>query len=296
MTLYGNVDIRQVNLSFRVSGLVKKMNFDEGNIVKTGQIVAELDSRPYTDEVNIAKADLENSKANLLKFQNGNRKQEIASAKARMQQEEANYKKALLLYKRQKEVICKGAVSLQALDDSESFMKEALARLKTTQEEFDLAQEGFRQEDILQAKALFEMAKARLDRARTNLNDTKIIAPNEGTILTRIQEPGSVVNVASPVYTLSLKSPVWIRTYIEEPNLGKISPGMKTEVYTDSRPNKPYEGHIGFISPVAEFTPKNVETTSLRTDLVYRLRVIVDNPDKGLRQGMPITVKVKLLN
>jgi HlyD family secretion protein len=112
-------------------------------------------------------------------------------------------------------------------------------------------------------------------------------------ILTRIREPGSVINAGEPVYTLSIDSPVWVRTYVSEPNLGKIYPGMQAEVYTDTKTNPTYYGHIGFISPVAEFTPKTVETTELRSDLVYRLRVIVDNPDRGLRQGMPVTIRLK---
>jgi HlyD family secretion protein len=93
---------------------------------------------------------------------------------------------------------------------------------------------------------------------------------------------------------LQLLSPVWIRTYVTERDLGRIRLGMPADIYTDSRPNKPYHGQIGFISPVAEFTPKNVETTNLRTDLVYRLRVIVSDRDYGLQQGMPVTVKLKL--
>jgi HlyD family secretion protein len=79
---------------------------------------------------------------------------------------------------------------------------------------------------------------------------------------------------------------------VPEPELGLIHPGQPALVVTDSRPDRPYEGQIGFISPVAEFTPKSVETPELRTDLVYRLRVVVDDPDPGLRQGMPVTVRI----
>ena len=82
-----------------------------------------------------------------------------------------------------------------------------------------------------------------------------------------------------------------MRTYVNERDLGLIRPGMPAAVITDSAPDRPYSGHIGFISPTAEFTPKTVETRELRTDLVYRLRVVVDNPDGGLRQGMPVTVQ-----
>ena len=94
------------------------------------------------------------------------------------------------------------------------------------------------------------------------------------------------------VYTVSLTGDVWVRAYVAEPDLGRIHPGMIVEVTTDTAPNKPYKGRIGFISPVAEFTPKSVETPDLRTDLVYRLRVIIDQPDTGLRQGMPVTIRL----
>jgi HlyD family secretion protein len=109
-------------------------------------------------------------------------------------------------------------------------------------------------------------------------------------LLTRIAEPGAIVAAGQTVATLSLNDPIWVRAYVPEPDLGKIWPGMPAEILTDSRPDRPYKGHVGFISPEAEFTPKNVETPRLRTDLVFRLRVVADNPDEGLRQGMPVTV------
>jgi HlyD family secretion protein len=111
-------------------------------------------------------------------------------------------------------------------------------------------------------------------------------------VLTRAVEPGAIVAAGNPVYTLSLESPVWVRTYIDEPDLGNVHPGMKAVVVTDSGGR--YEGHVGFISPEAEFTPKSVQTTDLRTALVYRLRVVVDAPDTGLRRGMPVTVRIRL--
>ena len=132
---------------------------------------------------------------------------------------------------------------------------------------------------------------ARLEQAKTRLRDTEILAPNDGVILTRVREPGAVVPQGEPVYTLALDNPVWIRTYVDEPRLGTVHPGQKALVLTDS--GGQYVGYVGFISPQAEFTPKTVETSQLRTDLVYRLRVIVNAPDKGLRQGMPVTVRLE---
>jgi HlyD family secretion protein len=171
-----------------------------------------------------------------------------------------------LLWKRRLELFETGAVSQEDIDQAVSSKNVSLANLRE--------------------------AEAALGVAKTNLRETEIFCPSDGIILTRIREPGTVVKEADPIYTLSLLSPVWVRAYVSEPNLGKIYPNMPAEIYTDTHGGKVYHGHIGFISPVAEFTPKTVETTQLRTDLVYRLRIIADNPDQGLRQGMPVTVKL----
>ena len=294
LTIYGNIDIRQVNLSFRVSGRISNMIFEEGDTVRKGQVVSILDAKPYLDNFQKAMAELGNAKANYLKYKNGTRKQDKEIAKSTLYEKEAAFENAFATYSREHCVKNTGSISAQEFDKTENQKKAADAQLKTAQEQLDLALEGFRYEDILAAKAQVGIAKASLESTKTQLSDTKILAPTDGIILTRIQEPGAIVAAGDPVYTLSLFKPIWVRTYVSEKELGKIYPGMQAAVYTDSRPKKPYYGQIGFISPVAEFTPKNVETTELRPDLVYRLRVIIPRPDYGLRQGMPVTVKLKL--
>ncbi|MFA6988577.1 MAG: secretion protein HlyD [Candidatus Gastranaerophilaceae bacterium] len=294
LTLYGNVDIRQVNLSFRVAGRISKMIFEEGDTVKKGQVISILDSKPYLDNFSKALAELGNAKANYLKYKNGTRPQDKEIAKSTLAEKEAAFENAFAVYSRENCVKNVGSISAQEFDKTENQKKAADAQLKTAKQQLNLALEGFRYEDVLAAKAQVAVAKASLESTKTQLSDTKILAPTDGIILTRIQEPGAIVAEGAPVYTLSLFKPVWIRTYVSEKDLGNIYPGMKAEVFTDTRPDKPYYAQIGFISPVAEFTPKNIETTELRTDLVYRLRVIINNPDYGLRQGMPVTVKLKL--
>ncbi len=240
LTLYGNVDVRQVNISFRVAGQVDELLFEEGDWVEKGRLMATLNRTPYTSQVSEAKANLQAVGANL-----------------------AN---AEILLKRREELIGSGSVAVENLDD-------ALAS-----------------RDALLAESA--SAEAALAVAQDNLAFTEAYAPTDGIILTRIREPGTVVNPADPVYTLSISSPIWVRAYVSEPDLGKIYYGMDAEVTTDTKGAPIYQGKIGFISPVAEFTPKTVETTQLRTDLVYRLRIYVDNPDKVLKQGMPVTVKL----
>jgi HlyD family secretion protein len=292
LTLYGNVDIRQVELGFRVAGRIAELRVQEGDSVKKGELLATLDDRPYMDTLDVAMADLAAREADFKKFSGGSRPQEIAAAKANVAEREATLKNAENLVERRQALLKSGTVSREAYDDAVRARDEARARLQSTRESLKLVTAGFRDEDIDVAKAQLQAAQARVDSAKTSLADTQLYAPEGGIILTRVREPGAIVAAGATAYTLSLTDPVWIRTYVAEPRLGRIVPGAKVQVYTDTAPNKPYSGQIGFVSPVAEFTPKTVETADLRSDLVYRVRVIVTNPDNGLRQGMPVTVRL----
>lgn len=242
IVLFGNVDVRQVDISFRVPGKVAELCFEEGDFVQKDCLMAVLDKSPYDSQIAQAKANLDSVKANL--------------ANANIQ---LNRRSAAVGF---------GGVSKEDLDNASASSNVLLANVNS--------------------------AEAALNIALDNMNYTEVRAPVDGIILSRIREPGTVVNASEPVYTLSVCSPVWIRAYVDEPQLGKIFYGMKAEIHTDS--GQVYSGQIGFISPVAEFTPKTVETAKLRTDLVYRLRIYADNPDNYLKQGMPVTVKLHLEN
>jgi HlyD family secretion protein len=242
LTLYGNVDVRQVDLGFRVGGRVSTMVYEEGDLVEAGTWMAQLDQQPYLDQERQARAALQSAEISLHNAQR--------------------------LFDRRQELLGDGSISREDYENAETSLRVASATLQEN--------------------------RALLGVAKTNSSDTVIHAPTTGTILTRIREPGTIVNVGDPIYSLSVLSPVWVRAYVSESELGMIYPGMAADIYTDTPGGPVYQGHIGFISPVAEFTPKTVQTTQLRTDLVYRLRIIADNPDRYLRQGMPVTVKLPL--
>jgi len=292
LKIQGNVDIRQVNLGFRVSGRIREMRFEEGDPVRAGDLIAVLDEGPYQDQVNLAKAQLAQSTANLTKAINGSRPQEIDQARAQVAQAQANVENADLTFQRESDLRRTNAISKQELDNATATRDANRAQLRSAQANLALLEAGSRQEDIDAAGALVQHDKANLETAELNLSDCKLLAPTDGMIITRALEPGAIVAAGTNVYSICLYSPVWIRTYVDERDLGRIYPGMKALVYTDTNPEKPYQGQIGFISPVAEFTPKTVETRELRTDLVFRLRVVVQHPDRYLRQGMPVTVRL----
>ncbi|MBY0264242.1 MAG: secretion protein HlyD, partial [Holosporales bacterium] len=292
LVLSGNVDIRQVDLGFRVSGRLAKMLFEEGDEVKTGDLLAVLDKAPYEASLAIAQGQLLQAEANYAKLVHGSRPQEIEEARALAREQQAAFENADTTFTRQRNQLKVGSTSQQAYDDALTQRRETDALLKNALEALSLAEEGFRQEDIDAGRAARETAKAQLQSAKVDFQDTEIHSPSDGIILTRVREPGAIVAPQSIVYSLTLHKPVWIRAYVSEPNLGRLKPGMKVLVFTDTNPDKPFTGQIGFISPQAEFTPKTVETTELRTDLVYRLRIFVEDPKGNLRQGMPVTVKI----
>jgi HlyD family secretion protein len=292
LELHGNVDIREVNLGFRVSGRILEVNRDEGDAVKAGEILARLDDEPYRREAEESRAQVASLRARLQLMESGNRPQEIAQARALLREREVTATNAAITGKRTEELFATRAVSIQERDDAQARSREADARVNSAREQLSLLEAGFRTEDIAQAKAELARAEANLAAAELRIQDTVLKAPSDGVILTRAQEPGAVLQPGATVLTLSLVRPVWVRAYVSEPDLGRIHPGLKVEVRSDSRPGQPYQGQIGYISPRAEFTPKNVETAELRTSLVYRLRVVVENPDDALRQGMPVNVTV----
>lgn len=247
LTLYGNIEIRQVDMSFQVSGQIAQMLKEEGDKVQKGELIAVLDDRDYNANLLKAQADVERT----LALKND------AEAKFNRQ---------------------------APLTEDNTISKQEYDTLLNTKDK---------------SKADYNMALASLEYAKNQLEYTKIYAPDEGTIMVRVQEPGATVSKGQIIYTISKTTPVWIRAYVNETDLGNITYGQKAKIYTDTiDPNtgakRSYDGYVGYISPVAEFTPKTVQSTDLRTDLVYRIRVYIDEVDDFLRQGMPTTIKIDL--
>ena len=291
LTLYGNVDIRTVNMSFRVGGRLQSLTVDEGDAIKQGQTLGQLDQAPYENALMQAKANVATAQAQYDLMMAGYRAEEIAQAAASVKQAQAAYDYAQSYLQRQQGLWNRKLLSANDLENARSSRDQALATLKSAQDKLSQYRAGNRPQEIAQAKASLEQAQAQLAQSTLDLHDTVLTAPSDGTLLTRAVEPGSMLSAGSTVLTLSLTRPVWVRAYVDEKNLNQAQPGREILLYTDGRPNKPYHGKIGFVSPTAEFTPKTVETPDLRTDLVYRLRIIVTDADDSLRQGMPVTLQ-----
>jgi HlyD family secretion protein len=291
-TLYGNVDIREASLAFRVSGRVLSLQVDEGDAVKPGDVLATLDPEPLQTSLQATEGAAQALAARNALMHRGYRSEDIEQAKAKLQVARASLAEAEQHLVRQKTLTPEGAASQRALDTAQSVRDQAEAQVRSAEEEVRLKTTGYRKEEIAESDAQLRQAQAQMGTARLALKDAVLMAPSEGVILTRAIEKGTMVQAGTPAFSLSLTNPVWIRAYVSESHLGRFAPGTKLLLRTDSRPDKPYHGLVGFVSPTAEFTPKPVETPDLRTSMVYRLRVLVQDPDTQLRQGMPVTLRL----
>lgn len=287
-TISGNVEVREVELAFRVGGRIASIAVDEGDTVGPGQLVARLDGAPFADAMASARAEIEVADAALTRQRNGNRPQEIAEAEAALRAAQAVAANADKEFARVSDLAAKGFVSAARVDATRAAKDSARAAIDEMRAKLSLLREGTRADAIAESAASRDAAQARQRRTATDMADTQLFAPSAGVVQTRVLEPGAIVAAGEPVLTLAITQPVRVRAYVPEPLLGKIKPGQQVNVVASD--GRRWPGRIGNISPTAEFTPRTVETESQRADLVYRIRIIVDDPKGALRQGQPITV------
>jgi len=297
LNLFGNVDLRQVELAFNNNERIVEVLAQEGDKVARGQILARLDTSRLRPQVAVTEAEVEAQEAAVQRLHNGSRPEEIAQAQANVASAKADLLNAEQQWQRLtalSKLTTGRAVSQQDLDGAKAAMDTAQARLAVAEKALDLSAIGPRKEDIAQGEAQLRANQAQLELLRRQLADTELASPCDAVVRSRLLEPGEMASPQRPVFNLAITDPKWIRAYVSEVDLGKLHPGMKASISADSFPGRTFSGWVGFISPVAEFTSKAVETEGLRPSLEYEVRVFVQDPRDEMRLGMPATVKLAL--
>ena len=287
--IYGNVEVREAELAFRVAGRINQLLVDEGDRVEPGTLLAQLETRPFEDAVANASADIGVVSATLNRQQNGNRPQDIAQAQAGVREATAMRDEAQRQYHRRRDLLAKGFIPAADVDAAEAGLASAEAKLTAAEQALSLQQAGTRRDEIAETRATSGAAEARRRQAITSLSDTALVAPSRGIISTRVREAGTIVQAGETVFTLALDDPLRVRAFVPGPLLSRVKPGDRVTVYADAASRR-YAGVIANVAPNAEFTPKTVETEGQRADFVYRVRITITDPDGGLRQGQPVTV------
>ena len=294
LRLQGHLEATETDLSFKVSGLIEYIFFQEGDWVSSGQKTAGLEAKDLKDEVDRARASMASAKANLAKLEAGYRSQEIKEAEAQVGKTKADLVNKKIDFERYDNLHRRKVVAGITRDKFEADYLMAKENHKSALEEYSLRREGYRVEDIDKAREDYKAAVAALELAQTRLGYATISSPVNGVVLVRPMEPGMTAAVGSPVVTLGDMDNIYFEGYIPEADLAKVKFGMKAYVTTDAYPGKQYPAWVSFINSKAEFTPKTVETFKERVTLVYRTKIRAQNLDYDLKPGMPADAVILL--
>jgi HlyD family secretion protein len=294
LRLEGHMEATETDLAFKVSGIVQYIFFQEGDWAARNQVVAGLEAKDLRDEVDRARASLAAAKANLTKFERGYRPQEIKEAEAQVGKTRADLVNKKLDYERYENLYKRKVVPAITRDKFEADYLMAKEAHKSAVEQYSMLKEGYRAEDIDQARGQFKEAQASLELALTRLGYGTIKSPVNGVVLVRPMEPGMTAAVGAPVLTLGDMDNIYFQGYIPETSLAKVRFGMRAYVTTDAYPGKKYPAWVSFINSKAEFTPKTVETYKERVTLVYRCKIRAQNLNYDLKPGMPAEAVILL--
>ena len=289
----GNIEVTDVDVSFRTAGRVLERLVGEGMTVSEGQVVARLDSADLEREAMRKEAELKAAEAALRDLEAGSRPQEIAAARATVARAQAEADRLARDFERSSALYSREVISAREYEAANAASDVAGARLREAREALLLVEEGPRKEQVAQARAQVDQAREALKLAKVRLGYGTITAPLSGLVLSENVEAGDYVAPGTPVVTVGDLANVWLRAYIEETDLGRVKVGQPVEVTTDTYPGKKYAGRVSFIASQAEFTTRNVQTRKERVRLVYRIKVDIPNPERELKPGMPADAVIR---
>ncbi|MGZ5047007.1 MAG: HlyD family secretion protein [Usitatibacter sp.] len=292
VVLSGTVDAHEVDLSFQVAGRILRLDTDEGRAVDVGSPLAALDPRDYELALTRARAQADSAAKALAALKAGSRVQDVRAGEAALRQAQADLQLARAQQERTAKLVAEHFLPPQQLDTANDQVDVATAKAEQARQALSLLREGPRQEDIARAAADMEAANTLAATAQQQLSYTRLLSPVAGIVSVRQAEQGQNVTAGQPVLRVAEIARPWVRAYLDEKDLPRVRLGQPALVQVDGLPGRQFSGHLTFISPEAEFTPKTVETRALRVDLVYRVKVEIDDAAGQLKIGMPADVRL----
>jgi len=291
--LSGTVEAREADLSFQVGGRINQLNIEEGSWVEQGTVIAKLDPTDLQLAFQQTSAQANAAKANLDALKAGTRVQELKVAASDLQKAESQLNFSMAEVKRVSFLVPKKLASAEQLEQSQLQYEIALASVEQAKQKLNLLKEGPRQEDISRAEQEFIALSEASELTRQQLAYSELTSPITGMVTVRLRDVGEVVAPGQPVVRIAQTRQPWVRAYLNETQLANVRIGQAAQVKIDGLSDKTFTGKLTFISPVAEFTPKTVETRELRVDLVYRIKVEVNDPDGIMKIGMPADILIE---
>lgn len=290
----GTIESTNVIVSSRNAGEINSILFAEGERVNASDTILIIDHEALEYQLDQALAGEQIAQAQLDLMLKGARSEDIKQAEEMMKQSEVNFNSAKNDFERYKQLWESKSISKKQFEDMTARYEVALAQYNSAKENYQKVKKIFRPEEIEQAKGNVKKAKASVDLLKKSIHDSYVTSPLSGFIVKKFVEVGETVTPMSSLFKVSNLSTVDLVIYVSEVELGKIKLGQKAEVSIDTYPDRKYEGKVTYISPEAEFTPKNVQTKDERTKLVFAVKITVDNKNFDLKPGMPADAKIYL--
>jgi HlyD family secretion protein len=288
----GTVEATEADLGFQVSGTVDRVAVREGTRVPAGSELASLDRAELRAERAVALAQLDAARALLAELTAGSRPEEIARARAALEVATERRDAARRDVERLRQLSEQSVISRQSFDHKETELDVAQGEVARAGEELRLLQSGTRPERVSAQRATVAQAAATVERIDALMGQAVLRAPFSGMVTVRHREPGEAVAPGAPVLTVRNLDDRWVRIYVPGDQVGRLAVGSRATITADSDPGRRYAGHVSYIASVAEFTPRNVQTTKDRVRLVYEVRVrIVGDSAVDLKPGLPADVR-----
>ena len=288
----GTIEATEVEVSSKLPGRIAQLLVKEGDTVQANQIIARLDASEIEAEVAQHQAAWARAEAQLKELLAGSRVEEIEEARANLQQAEDNLKLAKDDWDRFDNLFKEGAISAQERDRAKNKVEVAVSQVKAARERYQMIRIGPRPEVIEAARHERDRTRAALGAAQVRLRDSTILAPLAGTVMTKRAEQGEIVNPGFPIVVLIDPDDLWLRVYIPESEIGLMKLGQLASIAVDSFPKRKFEGKVIEISPKAEFTPRTVQTKKERVNLVFGVKISLDNRERLLKPGMPADAEI----
>jgi HlyD family secretion protein len=303
----GHVEATEVQVAPEVGGRLLEVRAEEGDRISRGDLVARLDTRDTVLQLDRARAERRGAEAQLRLLQAGSRVEDIRQAQAQAQAAEAEVGAAAAEVEAANKDLARFEALLAANAGSEKQRDDAKARVDVARERERSARErtraaaetvarlkaGARREEIDAASARVASADAQIAILEKTLTDAEVVAPAAGIVTEKLAENGEVVPPRGPILVLADLDNAWANLFVPEPMIPRVKLGQTATIYTDAGGDG-VPGKVTYVSPRAEFTPRNVQTADERSRLVYRIKVAVDNRAGVLKQGMPVDAELAL--
>lgn len=290
----GTIESTNVTISSKNAGEIKSIAAVEGELVNAGATILVIDHEVLGFQLEQAAASEQISEAQLKLLLKGARSEDIKQAEEMMKQTEINSNLAKNDFERYAKLWDSKSITRKQYEDIAARYKITVAQFSSAKENYMKVKKIIRPEEIDQARANLRKATASVNLLKKNIKDSYIISPIDGFVVKKFVEVGETVAPMSSLVKISNLASVNLIIYVSEVELGKIKLGQKAEITMDTYPDKKYEGKVTFISPEAEFTPKNIQTKDERTKLVFAVKIEIPNKDFDLKPGMPADAKILL--